>query len=244
MAAHSLANLPWATQAITQSNLHGAKPKSLLPHSLKSCTSQNPSWLGSATTHMTNLSFQSSNLRPYFPARRPIAATVASSLPTANPERFASIEKVPKWSWRAIKAFAMAELEARKLKYANTGTEALLMGVLIEGTSLAAKYLWTNGITLFKVREETIKLLGKADMYFFPPEQPPLTESAQKALDWAVDHKLKSGDTGEVTTSDLLLGIWSEVESPGHKILAKLGFSDEKAKELESLSTGPGFIDG
>lgn len=28
----------------------------------------------------------------------------------------------------------MAELEARKLKYANTGTEALLLGILIEGS--------------------------------------------------------------------------------------------------------------
>lgn len=45
------------------------------------------------------------------------------------------------------------------------------------------------------MREETIKLLGKADMYFFPPEQPPLTEEAQRALDWAVDHKLKSGQS-------------------------------------------------
>lgn len=53
-----------------------------------------------------------------------------------------------------------------------------------------------------------------------------------------------TGDSGEITTSDLLLGIWSEVESPGHKILAALGFSDEKAKELESLSSGPEFLDG
>lgn len=30
----------------------------------------------------------------------------------------------------------MGELEARKLKYPNTGTEALLMGILIEGTYL------------------------------------------------------------------------------------------------------------
>ncbi|OAY56625.1 ATP-dependent Clp protease ATP-binding subunit CLPT2, chloroplastic isoform X1 [Manihot esculenta] len=239
MAAHSLANLPWMPPAFTESKLHGTRPKSLLPHSLKHYSSRKTSWLGSSTTHMANFSVQSSN-----PARRPISATALSSLPTANPERFASIEKVPKWSWRAIKAFSMAELEARKLKYANTGTEALLLGILIEGTSLAAKYLWKNGITLLKVREETIKLLGKADMYFFPPEQPPLTESGQRALDWAVDHKLKSGDSGEITTSDLLLGIWSEVESPGHKILAALGFSDEKAKELESLSSGPEFLDG
>lgn len=43
------------------------------------------------------------------------------------------------------------------------------------------------------MREETVKLLGKADKYFFSPEHPPLTEAAQRALDWAFDQKLKSG---------------------------------------------------
>lgn len=38
-----------------------------------------------------------------------------------------------RWSSRAIKSFAMGELEARKLKYPTTGTEAILMGILIEG---------------------------------------------------------------------------------------------------------------
>lgn len=38
-----------------------------------------------------------------------------------------------RWSARAIKSYAMAELEARKIKFPNTGTEALLMGILVEG---------------------------------------------------------------------------------------------------------------
>lgn len=38
-----------------------------------------------------------------------------------------------RWSCTGIKAYAMGELEARKLKYPTTGTEALLMGILIEG---------------------------------------------------------------------------------------------------------------
>ena len=63
----------------------------------------------------------------------------------------------------------------------------------ILGTSLAAKFLRENGITLFKVRDETVKLLGKSDMYFFSPEHPPFTEPAQRALDWAIAEKLKSG---------------------------------------------------
>ncbi|KDO63722.1 hypothetical protein CISIN_1g032554mg [Citrus sinensis] len=137
----------------------------------------------------------------------------------------------------------MGELEARKLKHPTTGTEAILMGILVEGTSLAAKFLWANGVTLFKVRDESVKIVGKGDFFFFSPEHPPLTEDAQRVIDWAVDHKLKSGNSGEVTASDLLLGIWSETDSPGHKILAALGFSDEKAKELESLSSEPGSVD-
>lgn len=178
------------------------------------------------------LSIQSSHSRLVVSTRyRSTVATVLLSLPTAKPERTSS-EKVPKWSARAIKSFSMAELEARKLKYPNTGTEALLMGILVEGTSLAAKFLRANGITLFKVREETVNLLGKSDLYFFSPEHPPLTEPAQRALDWAVDEKIKSGEEGEITTSHLLLGIWAEEESAGHKILATLGFNDDKAKEL------------
>lgn len=163
--------------------------------------------------------------------RRPTVATVSLSLPTTVPEK-APAEKSSKWSARAIKSFAMAELEARKLKYPKTGTEALLMGILVEGTSIAAKTLRASGVTLFKVRDETVNLLGKSDMYFFSPEHPPLTEQAQRALDWAVEEKLKSGEDGEVTVSHMLLGIWSEKDSAGHKLMESLGFDNEKAKEL------------
>lgn len=41
-----------------------------------------------------------------------------------------------------------------------------------------------------------------------------------------------AGETGEITTTHLLLGIWSQKNSAGHKILATLGFDDEKAKQL------------
>lgn len=160
--------------------------------------------------------------------RRSTVATIAFSLPIAKPES----GKQPKWSARAIQAFVMAELEARKLKYPNTGTEALLMGILVEGTSLAAKFLRENGVTLLKVRDEIVKLLGRSDLYFFPPEHPPLTKPAQKALEWAIDEKLKSGEDGEITITHMALGIWSVKESAGHKIMATLGFDDEKAKEL------------
>ncbi|OWM88415.1 hypothetical protein CDL15_Pgr003827 [Punica granatum] len=273
MAAHSVFNLAPAT-SLLRSN-----------PSQRPCQPSSVPILHSSFLSSETLSICSSNSNPSWQLtrRRPLSATVTLSLPTANPDRAVSVspDKIPKWSRRTIKSFAMAELEARKLKYPTTGTESLLMGLLIEGkfnlhtlhlhdagTSSAAKFLLANGITLFKVREESIKLLGKGDMYFFSPEHPPLTEDAQRALDWAFDEKLKSGrklisqymellfvveviiyltfdsaasEGGEITTSHLLLGVWSQAESPGHKILSALGFNDDKAKELGSMIQEPGY---
>lgn len=65
--------------------------------------------------------------------------------------------------------------------------------IFFSGTSISAKFLRANGITLFKVRDETVNLLGKSDLYVFSPEHPPLTEPAKRALKWALDQKLKSG---------------------------------------------------
>lgn len=179
------------------------------------------------------LSIRPSNYRQHYTSKRlsSVAATVSLSLPTAEPERV-SPDNSPKWSARAMKSIALGGAEARKLKREKTGTETLLMGILVEGTSLAAKVLREYGLTLAIMREEIVKLLGKSDSNFIPPAEPPLTKQSQWALDWAVDEKLKSGETGEVTTNHLLLGIWSVKESAGHKILAVRGFDDQKAKEL------------
>lgn len=52
-----------------------------------------------------------------------------------------------------------------------------------------------------------------------------------------------AGDGGEVTTAHMLLGVWSQEESPGRKILASLGLNDEKVKELKSKILEPGILD-
>ena len=110
-----------------------------------------------------------------------------------------------------------------------------MQDLLGAGTSPAARYLRANGITLFGVRDATVELLGKADMYYFSAEHPPLTEPAQRALDWAVEEHLRSGREGEVLTEDLLVGIWNQKGSAGHQILEKLGFNDSKAAEVKNL---------
>ncbi|GLJ26720.1 hypothetical protein SUGI_0520490 [Cryptomeria japonica] len=166
---------------------------------------------------------------------RPRPALILMHLPTANSE-WASMDEIPKWSPRATKSFAMAETEARRMKYPKIGTESLLMGILTEGSSNAAKFLRANGVNLFTLREKLVQLLGKADYrYMTPRKGVPLTEPAQKALDWAVGEKIKSGKSGELTPTDIVLGIWAQKGSAGERVLAAFGIDDEKLKELESM---------
>eukprot|EP00244_Chara_vulgaris_P005250 TRINITY_DN2087_c0_g1_i1.p1 TRINITY_DN2087_c0_g1~~TRINITY_DN2087_c0_g1_i1.p1 ORF type:complete len:293 (-),score=56.47 TRINITY_DN2087_c0_g1_i1:376-1254(-) len=194
-----------------------------------SCLSGNVSDLG----RWRGGSLSSSSSSSCRTADRRMGVGLRMSLPSAT--KTVSKDSPVRWSARSIKSFSMAELEARKLKYPTTGTEALLMGILTEGTSSAARFLRANGITLFKVREETVKLLGKADPYYFSPEHPPLTEYSQKALDFGVEEKEKQGDAGEVLTAHMLLGIWEQKGSAGQRVLLQLGFSEAKADDLRKL---------
>ncbi|KAG2553384.1 hypothetical protein PVAP13_9KG525100 [Panicum virgatum] len=205
------------------------------------------SFLSSSPSHHSAPSSVSLGATPVLSVSLRVAAAGGPRLspPLRGRRISAVIAQLPTaWSSRAVRSFAMAELEARKMRYPTTGTEGLLMGILVEGTSGAAKLLRANGITLLKVREEAANVLGKSEMFYFSPMHPPLTEAAQRALDWAVNEKLKSGEDGEVTANHLLLGIWSDKESAGHKILASLGFDDEKARLLaktagEEAATSP-----
>lgn len=138
----------------------------------------------------------------------------------------------------------MAELESKKLRYKITGSELFIAGILIGGTSLAARYLLSIGITPSKLRQEILKFRGEGYMFFRGYEHAPLTEDAKKVLDMAVDLKIKSGEGGEITTTDLLLAIWAVKVSPGQRILGALGFTDDKANELKSLSSKLSISDG
>lgn len=137
-----------------------------------------------------------------------------------------------RWSARALKAFGLSEVEAKKLKYPTTGTEALLIGILTEGTSHGAKYLRANGVRVFEMRDEVVELLGRADMFFLSEEHPPLTQAALDALTWAVEDHKNAGGEGEVGVERVVLGVWAQEESAGKALLQKLGFTEENAEEL------------
>lgn len=65
----------------------------------------------------------------------------------------------------------------------------------------------------------------------------------ERKCSWFLIIYENAGDNGEITTTHLLLGVWSQVGSPGYKILSALGFNDEKAQELKNVISEPGFVD-
>ncbi|CAF2149834.1 unnamed protein product [Brassica rapa] len=84
--------------------------------------------------------------------------------------------------------------------------------------------------TLFKVRDETINLLGKSDMYFFSPEHPPLTEPAGKAIEWAVDEKKKSGEKRRKRRKEFRVSSEENMEKIMHREVEK-----QRRQEMTSL---------
>src|SRR5262249_16274386 len=85
--------------------------------------------------------------------------------------------------------------EARQLGHTYIGTEHLLLGLMKEGQSIAAKILESLGARLDEVRQETLALLG--DQYYPRPKKrsqtPVLDEFARDLTQLARENKLDPG---------------------------------------------------
>ncbi|MDI3270312.1 MAG: Clp protease N-terminal domain-containing protein, partial [Bacillota bacterium] len=68
-----------------------------------------------------------------------------------------------RYSERAQRVIYLAQEEARRLNYNYVGTEHLLLGLIREGSGIAARALQNLGIDLQKVREEVEKMVGRGN---------------------------------------------------------------------------------
>jgi ATP-dependent Clp protease ATP-binding subunit ClpC len=62
---------------------------------------------------------------------------------------------------KAIKVIMLAQEEARRLGHNLVGTEQILLGLIGEGTGVAAKVLNEQGVTLQDARKEVEKIIGR-----------------------------------------------------------------------------------
>ncbi len=136
---------------------------------------------------------------------------------------------------KAIKVIMLAQEEARRLGHNFVGTEQILLGLIGEGTGIAAKTLKQMGVNLKDARVEVEKIIGRGSG--FVAVEIPFTPRAKRVLELAWDEARQLGHN-YIGTEHLLLGLIREGEGVAAKVLESLGvdISRVRSNVLRMLS--------
>ncbi len=121
---------------------------------------------------------------------------------------------------KAIKVIMLAQEEARRLGHNFVGTEQILLGLIGEGTGVAAKTLKSLGVSLKDARIEVEKIIGRGSG--FVAVEIPFTPRAKRVLELAWDEARQLGHN-YIGTEHLLLGLIREGEGVAVRVLENLG---------------------
>jgi ATP-dependent Clp protease ATP-binding subunit ClpA len=129
---------------------------------------------------------------------------------------------------RARKVMQLANQEARRHNHEYIGTEHILLGLVQEGSGVAANVLKNLDIDLHKIRPEVEKII--------PPGFPvgatgklPQTPRAKKVIEYSIE-EARNLNHNYVGTEHLLLGLLREQEGVGAQVLMNLGVSLEATR--------------
>ncbi|HYF51324.1 MAG TPA: ATP-dependent Clp protease ATP-binding subunit [Planctomycetota bacterium] len=129
---------------------------------------------------------------------------------------------------RARKVMSFARQEAERFNHDYIGTEHVLLGLVKEGSGVAANVLENLEVDLEKVRLEVEKLVKPApDVVTMG--QLPFTPRAKKVLEFAID-EARALDHNYVGTEHLLLGLLREQEGLAAQVLMNLGLKLEDVR--------------
>ncbi len=120
----------------------------------------------------------------------------------------------------AIRVIMLAQEEARRLGHNFVGTEQILLGLMGEGTGVAAKVLTELGVTLKDARREVEKIIGRGSG-FVPPEIP-FTPKVKSLFEQSFKEAHSLGQN-YINTEHLLLGLTEAGEGVAAKVLQNLG---------------------
>jgi len=142
-----------------------------------------------------------------------------------------------RYSERAQKVIVLAQDEARRLNYNYVGTEHLLLGLIREGTGIAAKVLTSLGVNLEKVREEVERIIGRGNVA--PRGEIGYTPRAKKVVMELSPEEARLLGHSYIGTEHLLLGLIREGEGVAARVLENMGADLEKVrKEIIKLLGG------
>ena len=130
------------------------------------------------------------------------------------------LKPIEKQMQETLMIMKIAKEEARRLGRNTVGTEMFLLGIIGEGTSIAAEVLNDLEVTIKDARKEVENLIGFGNEYF--EKEIVFTSRAKKVLEraWL---KAKKSNRQRIEAVDMLFAIIEEPTSLAMKVLNNLG---------------------
>ncbi|ADB16558.1 ATPase AAA-2 domain protein [Pirellula staleyi DSM 6068] len=146
---------------------------------------------------------------------------------------------------RARKVMQLANQEAQRFNHEYIGTEHILLGLVKEGSGVAANVLKNLDVDLRKIRLEVEKLV-QSGPEMVTMGKLPQTPRAKKVIEYSME-EARNLNHNYVGTEHILLGLLREQEGVAAQVLMNLGLKLEEVREevlnllghgLEGESTG------
>ena len=143
---------------------------------------------------------------------------------------------------RARKVMQLANQEAQRFNHEYIGTEHILLGLVKEGSGVAANVLKNLDVDLRKIRLEVEKIVQSGpDMVTMG--KLPQTPRAKKVIEYAME-EARNLNHNYVGTEHLLLGLLREQEGVAAQVLMNLGLKLEDVREEVLNLLGHGLEGG
>jgi len=130
---------------------------------------------------------------------------------------------------RARKVMAYARQEAQRFNHDYIGTEHLLLGLIKEGTGVAANVLRNLDVDIKKIRLEVEKMV-QSSPDVVTKGQLPFTPRAKKVIELSLEEARALGHN-YIGTEHILLGLLRENEGVAAHVLMNLGLKLEEVRE-------------
>ena len=143
---------------------------------------------------------------------------------------------------RARKVMQLANQEAQRFNHEYVGTEHVLLGLIKEGSGVAATVLRNMDVDLRKIRNEIEKIV-QAGPEMVTMGKLPQTPRAKKVIEYAIE-EARNLNHNYVGTEHLLLGLLREQEGVAAQVLMNLNFKLEEVREEAPSLRGHGMDAG
>jgi ATP-dependent Clp protease ATP-binding subunit ClpC len=130
---------------------------------------------------------------------------------------------------RARKVIAYARQEAQRFNHDYIGTEHILLGLIKEGSGVAANVMRNLDIDIKKIRLEVEKMV-QSSPDVVTKGQLPLTPRAKKVMEFSLEEARALGHN-YIGTEHILLGLLRESEGVAAHVLMNLGLKLDEVRE-------------